>query len=288
MITIIQPAFYWPKTTLNMFPFLVEHVERCGRICYRSEERITEGSAEKFVGRIRRSGHESVLEHASVTAIVVCSRACSHQLVRHRIAAYSQESMRYVNYGKHDSLQVICPPSIGLPLGNYESFGRMVRQDGRVLDLSERQTRWIHQIDGAYSEYKLELVEGVKPEDARYVLPNATKTELAVTFNLRQWRHVFTERALNKHAQWEIRGIFSEILKDLIKWMPAVFADLMQQPPGEAAIDVLRALFEVRNLGDIIYDIREREGKGWDGPLVTKWSDAFARAEMILEPTDGP
>ncbi len=288
MISIIQPTYYWPETTEAMFPYLMEHVERCGRICYKSEERVVFGSAEKFISRICKSGHLSVLEHATVTAIVVCSRAASHQLVRHRIAAYSQESQRFCNYGKRDSLKVICPPSIGLLPGNYESFGRMVRQDGQLLDLElERQTRWIHQVDGAYNEYKQELAEGTKPEDARYVLPNASKTELAVTFNLRQWRHVFTERALNSHAQWEIRDIFSEILRDLSKRLPPVFSDLTQQSPGEAAIDVLRALFEVRDLGDIVYDVCEREGKGCDGPFATKWGDAVARAKMILGPTDG-
>jgi thymidylate synthase ThyX len=152
----------------------------------------------------------------------------------------------------------------------------------------DRQLRWVRQVDCAYNEYKYELAKGVKPEDARYVLPNATKTELAVTFNLRQWRHVFQQRALNKHAQWEIRDIFSGILKDLSERMPAVFAGLSRQSPGEAAIDVLRALFEVRDLGDIIYDIREREGEGWDGPLVTKWGDAVARAKTILDPDDKP
>ena len=220
MITVVKPTYNWPETTIDMFPYLVEHIERCGRICYKSENRITSGSAEQFVKRIRRSGHESVLEHASLTAIVVCSRACSHQLVRHRIAAYSQESMRYVNYGKHDSLKVICPPSIGLQPNDYE------KNFNTIIGLSKYQVRWIQLIDGAYSEYKRELTEGVKPEDARYVLPNATKTELAVTFNLRQWRHVFQQRALNKHAQWEIRNIFTDILRDLVVRLPAVYCDL--------------------------------------------------------------
>ncbi len=280
MITVIEPTFYWPKTTLDMFPFLVEHVERCGRICYKSEKKITPGSADMFVEKIRKSQHLSVLEHASVTAIVIGSRAMSHQLVRHRIAAYSQESMRYCNYGKNDSLQVICPPSIGLPPGDYLMDDLETKLEGT---LSFRQCRWVELMDGAYYEYKCELDDGIRPEDARFVLPNATKTELAVTFNLRQWRHVFMERALNKHAQWEIRDIFSAILRDIQTRLPSVFVDLGQQSPGDAAIDVLKALFDVCDLGDMIYDIREREGEGWDGPLVVKWGDAVTRAETILE-----
>lgn len=233
MIEVIKPTYYWPETTVQMLPFLVSHVERCGRICYKSEDKITEDSADKFVRNICRNRHESVLEHATVTAIIVCSRACSHQLVRHRIAAYSQESQRYCNYGKVDSLKVICPPSIGLFPGNYEScyYGNKFPTtccDGQAVIFNPRQTAWIHQVDGAYQEYKNELSLGVKSEDARYVLPNATKTELAVTFNLRQWRHVFQERALNSHAQWEIKSIFLAILANLQIYFPAVFDDLRE------------------------------------------------------------
>ncbi len=537
MITIIEPHFYWPETTLKMFSYIMEHLERCGRICYKSEDLITSDSADRFVNNICRNRHESVLEHCSVTAIIVCSRACSHQLVRHRIAAYcltgdtevvafskkkgrnpkrwtlkqlyqwsldpkrkgrlslirlrsvnkngllvpgciksviesgcqeiyrvttkfgriieatakhrfltpqgwkqlcqlnvgdkvtangqlayknpewiremylnrnlprkevaklagvsdaclgqwirhfklqkphsqypgrkpghgnpgmfstsglkklseihkgeknpqwlgeaasaqagrfrarklstlpedceicgsevrlsrhhcdgdthnndatnimflcdachhqwhtgqavmsvftdtivkiervgikptydiemagpnhnfvanglvvhnSQESQRYCNYGKKDSLRVICPSSIGFAPGDYETENIggdwRVWKDGAQWSMEQtidfaRQVQWLLQVDGAYSEYKAELAEHIKPEDARYVLPNATKTELAVTFNLRQWRHVFMERALNAHAQWEIRGIFTDILDDLKERLPAVFGDL--------------------------------------------------------------
>lgn len=238
MITIIKPGY----TILTPLDGIVEHIERCGRVCYKSEDRITEGSAERFVRNICRNRHESVLEHATITAMIVCSRACSHQLVRHRIATYSQESQRYCNYGKADSLKVICPPSIGLTPGNYNtgqggSFGmewvieknaqRFNRHPEQSRQDFLRQKRWIIQIERAYNEYKIELAEGIPPGDARYVLPNATKTELAVTLNLRMWRHVFEQRALNQHAQWEIRGIFSGILNELTTKLPSVFEDLI-------------------------------------------------------------
>ena len=235
MITVVEPTFYWPETSIQMFPFLVEHVERCGRVCYKSEDRITLGSAEKFVDRIRRSGHESVLEHASLTAIVICSRACSHQLVRHRIAAYSQESQRYCNYGKKDTLRVICPRGIGLSAGTYFyeqtalNTGWFRYREGPILPdavVEPNQVEWLDLIQHSYDEYRRELSIGIRPEDARYVLLNATKTELAVTFNLRQWRHVFKQRALNRHAQWEIREIFAGILEDLCERLSSVFCDL--------------------------------------------------------------
>jgi len=201
MIKIIEPSFYWPEYTIRLFPFICQHIERCGRICYKSEDKITEGSAEKFIKMLIRSKHESVLEHVSLTAIVICSRSCSHQLVRHRIAAYSQESQRYCDYGKK-GLQVICPPSV------------------------INKEKWANTIEYIYNEYLLQLKEGILPEDARYLLPNATKTELAVTFNIRQWRHVLLERALNSHAQWEIKNIFRKILFDFNNKLPILFGDL--------------------------------------------------------------
>lgn len=233
MITIIEPHYYWPETTEAAFPRMVEHLERCGRICYKSEDLITEDSANKFVERICRNRHESVLEHCTATAIVVCSRACSHQLVRHRIAAYSQESQRYCDYGKKSSLQVICPPSVGIEPGDYntecfENLGVLVWKNGKQWEGPLQQKEWIWQVDGAYSEYLAEVKEGVPPGDARFVLPNACKTELAVTFNLRQWRHYFRTRC-DKHAQWEIREIATAILADFTERMPSVFEDIYKE-----------------------------------------------------------
>ncbi len=216
MITVIKPSFFWPDTTIKMFPLMLEHIERCGRTCYKSEDKITDDSAQRFVEKICKNRHESVLEHFSITAIVICSRACSHQLVRHRIGSYSQESMRYCNYGKNDSLKVICPPNIGLTPRNYGPgyypYGTSIRQG-----------RWVEQMDLAYEEYKAELADGVKTEDARFVLPNATKTEIAVTYNVRSWKHFFKMRCSSK-AQWEIRGIATLIKSDLVSRFPGVFS----------------------------------------------------------------
>ena len=246
MITIVKPNYYWPETTLAAFPRMVEHLERCGRICYKSEDLITEDSANKFVERICRNRHESVLEHCVATAIIVCSRACSHQLVRHRIAAYSQESQRYCDYGKKSygeksSLSVICPPSIGIEPGDYTAEncekvwangGWLVWKNGKQWQGSTKDVQWLAQVDGAYSEYLAEVKEGVPPGDARFVLPNACKTELAVTFNLRQWRHYFRTRC-DKHAQWEIRGIATAILTDLTERLPSVFEDIYKEFTNE-------------------------------------------------------
>ncbi len=223
MITVVEPHFYWPQTTIDMFPLMLKHIERSGRICYKSEDKITNDSAQRFVEKICKSKHESVLEHFSTTAIIVCSRACSHQIVRHRIGSYSQESMRFVNYGKCDSLKVICPQSIGLLPGDYSTdiFGNIFKAE-KPCSINTKQERWSMQIDAAYREYKYELARGVHPEDARYVLPNATRTELAVTYNVRSWNHFFKMRCSPK-AQWEIKNIATAIRTDLNNRFPGVF-----------------------------------------------------------------
>ena len=234
MITVVEPTF----EIMTSAEGLVEHLERCGRTCYKSEDLITPESAEGFVRNICRNRHESVLEHAVMTVRILCSRACSHQLVRHRIAAYSQESQRYCDYGKR-GLQIICPPSIGVPPGSYTCehnatdywmvWRKQPKHGWEHWPGEWRKRYWLGNIDCCYNEYKVECKEGIPAGDARFVLPNATKTEVVSTYNLRMWRHVFRERSLNKHAQWEIRGIFSGILDEFTRLLPSVFGDLTNE-----------------------------------------------------------
>lgn len=220
IINVIKPQAYILTWTDDAEAFL----ERCGRTCYKSEGRITEASADRFVRMICRNRHESVLEHASMTVRIVCSRACSHQLVRHRLGAYSQESQRYVNYSKR-GYEVICPPSFGLMPGEYETIdGDVVIED----DITPIQLEFLAGMSAAFTSYENALRAKVKPEDARYFLPNAAKTELIVTYNFRQWRHVFRERALNPHAQWEIRSIMESLFTFAKTCWPSVFEDLEQ------------------------------------------------------------
>lgn len=225
MLTIVEPG--WELLYPDNREGLVEFIERCGRTCYRSECRIKEGSADTFVRKICRNRHESVLEHASITVRITCSRAASHQLVRHRVGcAYSQESMRYCNYGKK-GLRVICPPSIGLESGRYTLNEHGVWKHENVPIKGYKKHCWLNAVDTCYQTYLDGLDDGLPPEDARFILPNATKTEVVTTFNVRMWRHVFRERALNPHAQWEIRGIFKSILDAFVVDMPAFFEDLV-------------------------------------------------------------
>jgi len=181
-----------------------ELIEHAGRVCYRSEGK---GSPGGFVRRRVAEGHESIIEHAVATfEISGISRACSHQLVRHRIASYSQESQRYVEMSRPD---YVLPASVA---ENPEASA--------VFD------RLAEAVSSAYRDLR-EL--GVPKEDARFVLPNAAATRIVVTMNFRAWRHVIRERALNPGAQWEIRDLASRVLDALNEVAPSVFGDLVDE-----------------------------------------------------------
>ncbi len=231
-ISIIEPSF----EVLTSTDGLIEHLELCGRTCYKSEDKITNDSAGAFVRRIIKSGHESVIEHASMTVRFIGSRDFSHQLVRHRLDSFSMESQRYCNYGKK-CFQFIAPPELEIPVGEYHLFGSLDHHGSDTFlytnetratrsPVKHVQTRWLHQRFRDCEEYLALLDTGIRPEDARSVLPNAMKTEVVMTANCRQWRHVFRERALNKHAQWQIRGLMLGVLKEFVTLMPDIFGDL--------------------------------------------------------------
>ena len=228
-ITVIEPSIKLRTETKGM----LQHLENCGRTCYKSEGRVTRTSAGPFVRNIISMGHESVLEHAFVTVSIIGDRSMSHQLVRHRLAAYSQESQRYCNYGKL-GLQVICPPSIGVPPGTYHFKGaegmpytdKEYTTPSSPQGLTWRQICWLRGRVADYTEYLEMLEEGIKPEDARSCLPNATKTEITMTCNIRVWRHIFRDRALNPRAQWQIRGLMLDLLQTLTTKVPELFEDL--------------------------------------------------------------
>ena len=185
--------------------YILKFLERIGRVCYKSEDKITKSSARKFTRNLIKSGHESVIEHFNITVKVVCSRAISHQIVRHRIGAYSQESQRYVNY--EDGIEVIMP--------------------------NVKHSLWESAAVWAGYYYKELIKEGAKPEEARLVLPNATATTLIVTYNLRQWRHFLRQRT-SPAADPQIRRIAGMILKEFKKQVPVIFEDIGD---GKNAVD---------------------------------------------------
>ncbi len=179
-------------------------IEKAGRTSYQSFNRIGEGSEKKFIRMIINLGHLSVIEHAVASfRISDVSRSLTHQLVRHRLASFTQKSQRYVD---ERNFTFVEPPKVEEnPEAHeiYVNFMKTVRETYKKL-----------------REFK------IPKEDARFVLPNATTTEIVITANLREWRHIVELRG-SEHAQWEIRRMTIEILKILKREAPTVFEDFV-------------------------------------------------------------
>lgn len=184
-------------------PEALKVIEYCGRTCYKSENDITDYSSRQFVKMLLDRGHESVLEHAVACYKLVCDRGVSHELVRHRIASYSQESTRYVNYNKK-GMQFVIPP-----------------------DLGDDFPRWVRSVETAAQSYNTMISHGIKPEIARSVLPNSLKTEIVATMNTREWRHFFRLRT-DKKAHPQMRQLAGLILNDLSDRVPVVFDEFKE------------------------------------------------------------
>ncbi|GHV41523.1 thymidylate synthase [Clostridia bacterium] len=183
-------------------------VELAGRVCYKSEDKIKEDSAEKFIAAIIKRGHESVIEHVSVTARFVVDRGVSHEIVRHRLASFSQESTRYCNYAqdKFGSELTFIKPSF-------------------YAENSLQYASWERAMVSAEKSYFELLSLGATPEQARAVLPNSVKTELFMTANMREWRHFFKLRTGNA-AHPQMREVAEELLSAFKQGFPVFFADL--------------------------------------------------------------
>jgi len=189
---------------------ILKRIEEYGRVCYKSENRITEDSAKRFVENLVKRGHESVLEHISVTVKFVCDRGVSHEIVRHRLASYSQESTRYCNYSKDD---------FGSEITVIEPCFLVPGTEGYKL--------WEGACLVAEQMYFKMLDWGCTPEEARAVLPNSLKTELVMTANLREWRHFFKLRA-SKAAHPQMRELTVPLLSEFKEKIPVVFDDIKE------------------------------------------------------------
>lgn len=187
---------------------ILKHIENCGRICYKSEHKITEDSYLTFAKNIVKRGHEAVIEHYSLSVKFVCDRGVSHEIVRHRMASYCQESTRYCNYSKDDfqsEITVIEPIFLEQYTDGYSMWEE-------ACQIAER----------AY--FKM-LDWGCSPQETRAVLPNSLKTEIVMTANLREWRH-FLKLRTSKAAHPQIREIAIPLLKELKERIPVIFDDI--------------------------------------------------------------
>ncbi len=178
-------------------------IEQAGRTAYQSFDKQKEGSEKEFIKMLIKKGHLSVLEHAYATfRIKGVSRALTHQLIRHRLCSFTQKSQRWVS---ESNFSYVIPDSI-----------KANERAKEVYDFF---------MSLAKDTYNALIEIGIPKEDARFVLPNATETEIVVTANLREWRHIILLRG-SKPTQWEIRRLAIKILEILKQYVPTVFADL--------------------------------------------------------------
>lgn len=203
----VVSAGYEILDTLNGEEIL-KKIERVARVCYKSEDKITDGSAEKMVKALIKRGHEAMLEHFSFSVKFIVDRGVSHELVRHRVASFAQESTRYCNYGHEGEITVIKPLYLS--------------------DCGEDYNIWRKACMVAEKQYLDMLAYGFSPQEARAVLPNSLKTEVVMTANLREWRHFFSLRACgttgNPHPQ--MLEVTVPLLKEIKSLIPVVFDDL--------------------------------------------------------------
>ena len=189
---------------------ILKKIETVGRTCYKSEGKIKDGSAEKFVAGLIKRGHEAILEHESITIKFVVDRGISHEIVRHRVASFAQESTRYCNYAKDDfggEITFIKPPYLQEGTAGYDL--------------------WESACSHAEMMYFSLLNYGLTAQEARAVLPHSLKTEVVMTANLREWRHFFKLRAANTtgKAHPQMLEVTIPLLKELKKLIPVVFDD---------------------------------------------------------------
>jgi thymidylate synthase (FAD) len=221
---------HWRFENKPDYNTVLEIIEKAARTCYKSEDKIAEGSAEKLISALIKNGHHSVLEHISISVRIVTDRAVTHELVRHRIGvAYSQESQRYVAY--KDDVEFILPCWCSSQiLGQHNIIREGVilrRQQGQINpELSPRENVLFWSFAQSEKNYQDLLEVGCKPEEARSVLPNSTKTEIFVTANLRQWRHIFNLRC-SKKAHPQIRALMTDIRNTFAQEYPIFFKDLL-------------------------------------------------------------
>lgn len=195
-------------------------IEYAGRTCYKSESKISKESSEKFVKMILQRGHESVIEHSMLSVRFIVDRGVSHEIVRHRLCAFSQESTRYCNY--KGGVTFIIPPWVEIQLGEYPSYNDVRTKNPGV---SEVDAVWASACASSENHY-LELVkQGWKPEQARTVLHNSTKTEIVWTANFREWRHIFSLRS-SEFAHPQMREVIRPLLEDVKLRVPVIFDDI--------------------------------------------------------------
>ena len=202
---------------------ILKHIEKIARTCYKSEDLINDESAEKMIKKLIKMNHLAMIEHASVSVLFTCDRGVTHEIVRHRVASYAQESTRYVNYSKD---------KFGNEIGYIDIAGG-IALDTKMKDLPIETidaiiSEWNQACIDAEKHYMKMLELGATPQIARSVLNNSTKSDINVTMNLREWRHFFELRC-DTPAHPQMRELVIPLLKEMSEVIPIVFDDLVEK-----------------------------------------------------------
>lgn len=195
---------------------ILKHIESLGRIAFKSEDKISDTSYIKFIQTILNKKHLSVLEHASISVIITCDRGISHELVRHRIASYTESSTRYCNFSNDkfgNEITCIMPSFLSRNNVNHEEI-----------------EEWYLAMQNAEKSYFKLINLGKKPQDARSVLPNSLKTDIAITTNLREWKYIMTLRS-QPDCHPDMIVIMNMLIKKMKEYIPLVFDDIVTFNP---------------------------------------------------------
>lgn len=199
----------------------LQHIEKIARVCYKSESLITEDgkSAKKMIKMLIDRDHTAMIEHSSLSVKFIVDRGVSHELVRHRIASFAQESTRYVNYS-NDKFGGEC---------KFINIKNSIQLDKKVKNLPTDLigtiiAEWIDAMNDAERHYLKMIQLGATPQIARSVLPNSTKTEITITANYREWRTFFKLRTAET-AHPSMREVTIPLLNDLKERLPIIFDD---------------------------------------------------------------
>lgn len=211
---LVKPSFKLITSSINA----EQLIENAGRTCYKSENKITKDSSSTFVKQIRKRGHLSVIEHATATVKFVIDRGVSHELVRHRLCSFSQESTRFVGY--KSGVTFVIPPWVNVKTGEYSGETTYTRRQ-----LPYASLQWFIAMLNAEAWYKHLLEAEWTPQQARSVLPNSLKTEIVVTANFREWNHIFDLRC-SKAAHPQMQEIMIPVRNLFVNTWPSIFGNL--------------------------------------------------------------
>ena len=234
---LVEPSVKIMEIMRN--PGSLQLIEEAGRTCYKSEDAMTAESAVIFTRLRIKEGHDSVIEHSAATVRIICDRGVTHELVRHRICSYSQESTRYCNYAKNDEIELVEPfffdpyeknKEINIPdLIHYRANDETsFRGNSHPWQMNSFDVWFLTCLWTQWGYMTLINEFNRLPQQARSVLPNSLKTEIVITANFREWRHIFKLRTAEA-AHPQMREIMIPLLADFKSRVPVVFDDIEVQ-----------------------------------------------------------